>query len=127
MVTSLKDSATQKEFSNTRTNVQYIGIMTITDVSPSTQLIAPGSDLSTPAEFMILNKTSNTLQSTSIKGINFVSLELVKTRILIMTDASFNNAGNATSRLGFLVVLVDDELKSNIVHYASRRCRSVTR
>jgi hypothetical protein len=48
-------------------------------------------------------------------------------RVVVFCDASFANAENFKSQLGFCVLLVDDEQRANIVHYGSKRCTRVTR
>lgn len=55
---------------------------------------------------------------------------------LFFADAAFNIIfiyvlsmidGNGRSQLGYLVLLADKTNRANIIHYASRRCRRVTR
>lgn len=48
-------------------------------------------------------------------------------RVIVVTDASFANARDLRSQLGYLVLMVDGQDNANIIHYGSRRCKRVTR
>lgn len=124
---SLAIPTTKKEFSSTREKQQYIGVTTLPDICASTQLIAPGTEPTKEAEFKIICMTISLLHETSDTGINYVLLDLPTIHIMLMRDELFANARNSKIQMGFLVMLVDGKGTAKRVHYASRRCRRVTR
>lgn len=47
--------------------------------------------------------------------------------MVIFTDASFENAKESWSQLGFVIALVDKARRANIVHFVSQRCKRLKR
>lgn len=114
---------TPQEFISTRTFGQYIGVNIRPDVCAPIQLLAPGRDAPTPANMMTLNKVTAFLMETSDIGLDFVSLDMDSGRVVLLYDASFGNARDDKSQLGYLLLMVDKHKNCNIVHYGSNRCR----
>lgn len=48
------------------------------------------------------------MTQTEDQGLTFVSLDLTTSRMFLMTDASFANAEDMNSQLGYFILLVDD-------------------
>lgn len=69
-------------------------------------MIDPGTGPTTEAAFKLIRKTVSLLHEKSDTGFNFVRLDLPTIRIMLMIDASFANASNTKSQLGFLVMVV---------------------
>ena len=123
----LKHPTNQSEFTSNRALAQYIGVCVRPDLCAAIQLLAPGKEPTTPTEMKQLTKTINRLHETSDTGLSFCPLNLDKTKLIIISDAAFGNARGLRSQLGYLILLVDDTGAANIIHYASNRCKRVTR
>lgn len=54
-------------------------------------------------------------------GLNFVSLDLSSTRLVLPSHASFANPKESKSKVGFVLILADDNGNAKIVHYGSSR------
>lgn len=91
------------------------------------QLIAPGNVPVTKDELATITKTITHMKETKEDGLRYVRLDKESVRMVLLTDASFANARGFRSQLGFLILLVDNRGHANIVHYASQRCKRVTR
>jgi len=70
------------------------------------------------------------------RGLTFIPLQLDRAKLFIFTDGSFANNKDLSSQLGFLIVLANEhrtgeghnfEIKGNIVHWNSVKCKRVTR
>ena len=61
------------------------------------------------------------------RGLRFVRLDLTSLKLVIFTDASFANNHDLSSRIGFVITLVDSDNKANIIHWSSIKCKRVTR
>ena len=48
-------------------------------------------------------------------------------RLAVFTDSSFANNLDMSSQIGFVIVIFDQDNKANIVHWASVKCKRVTR
>lgn len=118
---------TAKEFHSIRAKLQYVGVMTRPDICSQIQLLSNGNSDPTDEDIKRLNKTVKWCKKTSDIGLNYVPLDLESTKLVLFTDASFANARNHKSQLGFIVAMVDDKMNTNIVHFGSTRCQRVTR
>lgn len=49
--------------------------------------------------------------------LNFVPLDLNKVKLVLISDAWFENAWDLRSQLGYIIALVDIKGQTNIVHY----------
>lgn len=118
---------TQVEFNSQRALAQYVGVNVRPDVCAPIQLIAPGSQPTTDAEFKSLRRSTKFLKETRTQGLNFTPLNLETVRLVLLSDASFGNAAGLKSQLGYLIMMVDSDDNCNIVHYGSNRCKRVAR
>lgn len=81
--------------------------------------------MTTPAVFKCLSKAIRFLKVTASVGLKYVFHYMKSVRSVVVTDASFENAKDLRSQLGFVVAMVDVNNMSNIVLYGSSRCRRV--
>jgi hypothetical protein len=68
------------------------------------------------------------------RGLNYVPLDMAKTKLYIMVDASFANNKDLSSQIGYIIILGNEKkdeksfkLVGNIVHWSSTKCKRVTR
>ena len=54
-------------------------------------------------------------------------IHLSTLRLAVFTDSSFANNLDMSSQIGFVIVIFDQDNKANIVHWASVKCKRVTR
>lgn len=60
--------------------------------------------------------------------LRFRALDLSSVRLVCYSDAGFaSHEDDLRSQLGFVIAMVDDAGRANVVAYASRKCRRVTR
>lgn len=107
--------------------VQYFWVKTHTDVCAPVQMIAPGAEEAKPEEKKVLENVIALLKSMARRGLVFVKINMYTSKLIFFTDASFTNARDLKGQLGFNVVLDDHVGTGNILHYASNRCRRLTR
>jgi hypothetical protein len=64
----------------------------------------------------------------STRGLNFVRLNITPTslKLMVFTDASFANV-DLHSQIGYVICLMNDHNKANIIHWSSVVCKRVTR
>lgn len=67
------------------------------------------------------------MKQTKDMGLRYVPLSMDGAKLLLFTDSSFANARDLRSQLGFVILLADEHGNANVIHYASSRCRRVTR
>ena len=115
------------DFISERAKVQYIGNCTRPDVCAASQLLAMPVSKLTDKHFKTMNNLVKRCNSTNEVGLNYVPLDKESLRLMLFTDASFANAPNYKSQLGFVLLLADRFNKANIVHYGSSRCSRTTR
>ena len=120
-------SSTEKEFTSQRAAAQYIGVNTRPDIATPFQLLAPGNQPTTPAQFKSLTKAITFLKSTKGQGLHYVPLNLNTARLVLITDASFANAEGLKSQLGYLILMADKNGNCNVLHYGSNKCQRVAR
>lgn len=61
------------------------------------------------------------------RGLRFVQLDKSTLKLIVFTDSSFANNHDYSSQIGFVITLVDDSNKANIIHWSSIKCKRVTR
>ncbi|KAL0929476.1 uncharacterized protein CTRU02_204398 [Colletotrichum truncatum] len=69
------------------------------------------------------------------RGLKYIPLDFVRTKMYIFTDGSFANNTDLSSQLGFVIVLAEEtartttdfEINGNIIHWSSTKCKRVTR
>jgi hypothetical protein len=74
-----------------------------------------------------LNKRLQWQIDNSARGLRFVRLNKHSLRLVVFTDSSFANNHDFSSQIGFVIALVDNENKANIIHWSSIKCKRVTR
>lgn len=125
-ISRISHPTTYNAFASKRVMAQYVGVNCRPDVCAAVQLIAPGGDRVTKEEYLTMNRVIIHLKSYPRFGLTFVFVDIKSSRLALFTDASFGNARNDKSQLGYLIVMADPNNNENIIHYASSRCRCVT-
>jgi hypothetical protein len=118
---------TDKDLISVRAALQYIAGCTRPDIASCVQLLSSAVASPTRQTYNEMAQILNWLEKTDDLQLKFVPLDMQTIRMVVFTDASFANASNLASQLGFVVCLVDDGGNANIVHYGSQRCKRVTR
>lgn len=126
-IEAMTDPIDEKSFISVRASAQYIGVNTRPDACANVQLLAPGTEEITKTEFKTLKRTLDHLRETKEDGLTFCPLDMETMRMVLISDASFANARGGKSQLGYIVAMVDGTGRANIIHFASNRCRRVTR
>lgn len=78
-------------------------------------------------EKKLLAKVIKFLTNTIDQGLNYVPLDMPSARLVLLTDASFENAKGLLSQLRFLLLMGDRNGDCNDIHYVSSRCKRVVR
>lgn len=115
------------QFISARALAQYIGVNTRPDICAPIQLIAPGKDPPSKADIKLLRKITGFMKDTIDQGLYYVKLNLRTARIVLVTDASFANTKDIKSQLGYLVLMVDDAGRCNVLHYEKNRSKRIAR
>ena len=74
-----------------------------------------------------LNNLIEKCIATKDKTLSFIPLDECTTFLGVFIDASFANNVDNTSQLGYLICLIDASGNANIIHYASQKCKRITR
>ena len=68
------------------------------------------------------------------RGLNFVPVDLSKAKLMVFTDGSFANNRDLSSQIGYVIMLVNEnvhkdsfDIRGNLLHYSSTKCKRVTR
>lgn len=126
-IEKLQTPSDEKRFASMRALAQYVGVNIGPDICAPVQLVAPGSEQTTAAEFKTLEKVIDFLKDTKDFKMVFTPLKLDTARLVLISDASFANARGLKSQLGYIIALVDDDGNCNIIHWGSNRCRRIAR
>jgi len=118
---------TQDEFVNARAQAKYIGCCTRPDLCAVVQLLATSVPNPSPSDYKTMQKIVARCHDIADVGLRFVPLDVETLRISMFTDASFANAANYKSQIGFVLVLTDASNRANIIHFGSSRCKRATR
>ena len=92
------------------------------DLSFAAQVIDPKDE-----DCKRLNKRLQWQIDNHSRGLKFVRLDIDTLRLIVFTDASFANNADASSQIGFVIVLADEQNNANIIHWSSIKCKRVTR
>lgn len=114
-LTGVNKVATPSEFTRERAKIQYIANCTRPDLCAAYQQIAVPEDQLTEKQYKSLNKLVERCNSTSEIGLKYLSLDKDNLRLMLFTDASFGNAANLKSELGFVILLVDGDNRVTIL------------
>lgn len=126
-IEKLNEVNDEKDFISKRALAQYIGVCTRPDICANVQLIAPGTNPVSDDDYKTLNSTIKHLHNTKHIGLKYKTLTIEEVKLVLVTDASFANARNLRSQIGFVLMMVDNDGVANIIHYGSSRCKRVTR
>lgn len=107
--------------------MQYIGVSCRSDVCANIQIIVLGSETTTVNKFKYFHNVGNPLNMTIEEGLMYVRLYLDSTKVVLLTDESFSKAEGMSSQLGFVILMVEGNGKSNKIQCGSARCRRFTR
>ena len=63
------------------------------------------------------------------RGLRFIQLDTSKDslKLIVFTDSSFANNQDLSSQIGFVIILMDKDNRTNIIHWSSIKCKRVTR
>lgn len=75
----------------------------------------------------LINQTVKRLKNTSSISLQYKKLDQSSLNLIVYTDASFNNAENHKSQIGFIICLADKTGSCSIIYYQSIKCKRVTR
>lgn len=114
-------------FISNRALAQYVVVIVRPDIFAPVQLIAPGKEPPSKEDMKKLGKVTQYLKDTAELGLEFVELDKTRARLVLVTDASFGNAKELKSHIGFLIMMVDESGACNILHYGSSKCQRVAR
>lgn len=67
------------------------------------------------------------MTETKEQGLDYVKLDIVIARIMLLTNESFGNTKDFRSQLGYLILMVNDNGDCNLLHFVSNRCKRVAR
>lgn len=82
----------------------------------------------TEEEYKSMKKAIKHLQEeTSSAGLRYKKLDMDTIRLVVVTDACFENAQRMKTQLGYAIMLVDAIGTEKLVHFGSNRFRRVTR
>lgn len=115
-----------KQFAHSRGQLAYVACGTRKDVSFAVaQLSGIPAERATPHEAKELNKHISVVK----ENVPFVIPKLDSNSLQIVgcADADFANNNDAASQLGIAILLKDKGANASLIHYASRKCRRVTR
>ena len=80
----------------------------------------------TEEQVNFLNKQLTWQSEHPDRGLRYVPLDLATLRVVVFTDSSFANNADS-SQIGFVVLFADKYNNANIIHWASIKCRRMTR
>ncbi len=63
----------------------------------------------------------------SKRELRFVQLNLNQLKLMIFTDAAFVNTSNLHSQIDYVVCLINDDHKTNVIHWSFIKCKRVIR
>ena len=99
------------------------------DCSVAAQHQNPGE-----AEVKALNKRLRWQMNNLQRGLHYIPLDLATAKLFVFVDGSFANNADLSSQIGYVVVLGNEvltngnfNLKGNILHWSSIKCKRVTR
>jgi hypothetical protein len=116
------------EFVSQRALGAYIACMSRPDLLGEFQLLASAAREPTEANIKTLNKIIDKARGTASLGLSFCCLDLDgDLRVVAFSDAGFASHEDKSSQLGYVILLVDQHDHANIIAYASKKCRRVTR
>lgn len=107
--------------------LQYISSCVRPDLCASVHLMASEVINSSSATYMKMGTVVDWCRETCKIGLTFDPFDRNTFGLALFTDASFANKEGLKSQLGYVIVLMDDNNKGNIVHYGSTACKRVTR
>jgi ribonuclease HI len=122
----LEQVATADAFITARARGSYVATCTRPDLAAPYQLLAGKVRDPDSEDFRQLNKVIARTLATRDVGLSFVPLNAEEVAISVFADAAFANASGFGSQLGFVICMTDGQ-RANVVHYASQKCKRITR
>lgn len=74
-----------------------------------------------------LNKIVKHLKDGNDTGLTSHKFDIPSIKIVMLADTSFGNGRGLRRQLGFVILMIDNNGVSNIIHYGSSRCKRITR
>ena len=75
----------------------------------------------------MLNKRLQWQITNKSQRLRYIKLGQDTLQLVVFTDFSFANNKNMSSKIGYIICLVDVTNKANIIHWSSIKCKKVTR
>lgn len=67
------------------------------------------------------------LQKTREQVLDYVPLYLTNGRLVLLKDASFANAEVIKRQFEYSLIMADDEVRCNVIHFGSNKCKPFAR
>jgi hypothetical protein len=124
----LEQPNSDEEAVSVRAKIQYVASKCRPDLASASQLLA-GAVCGPVSKktYKVLRDMVAYCRETYDVGLRFIPLDVSSLRLVLFTDASFGNADDLSSQLGFIVLLADGMNNANIIHYGSQKSKRVTR
>jgi hypothetical protein len=74
-----------------------------------------------------LNQRLQWQLNNSIRELRFVQLNFDQLKLMIFTDAAFVNTSDLHSQIDYVVCLIDDDHRANVIHWLFIKCKRVIR
>ncbi|KAI0994548.1 hypothetical protein K3495_g13631 [Podosphaera aphanis] len=81
----------------------------------------------TKEDIKSLNKCLLWQKEDDQRELKFVQLDINTIRVVLLADSSFANNADYSSRIGYVIVLVDDSHRANFIHWSSIKYRRMKR
>ena len=126
---------TQHQYVVQRARGAYIATICQPEAAFDYSMAARAKDPS-PEEIAKLNKRIQWQIDNAERGLRFIQLDLKKTALYVFVDGSFANNKDLSSQIGFIIVFGNEraldqkntfQLRGNILHWGSTKCKRVTR
>lgn len=113
-------------FVSLRAKCAYIASFTRPDLSVGLAQLSQCTN-STTKEGKRLKKLVDKAKTEVMDGLRYIKLDIDTTKLVLFADASFVNNTDMTSQLGFVITMVDEERRANLIEISSVKGQRVTR
>ena len=122
-----KKDWTPSNFASMRGKLSWLATCTRPDVAcANAQLSQRRREMLEEEDYKLLSSAILQIKKHK-RELFFPRLDLSSTRIHGYSDAAFANNPDYSSQLGMVITLCDKENRCNIIHYASWKCKRITR
>ena len=130
-----EEASIHQQFIEQRARGAYIASICQPEASFDLSIAAQHQDPNSE-EVKALNKRLVWQRENVTRGLNYLPLDLSKSKLYVFVDGSFANNKDFTSQLGYIIVLATENvneavntfnIKGNIIHWSSTKCKRVTR